>query len=175
LTAEQVAVLAAPVGRKKAIQRVKELRVERWRSYREEAEQEWKTLNKDPEFMFGLALYIGEGDKANSRIRLTNTNPVILKRFQRWVIQLGVEASRLTCATHIHENDSEPDTMKFWSDFLNIAKSKIYVYQKAPPVSSKGLRKNKHPYGIGSIYTHDTKLAQKIKTWARLALEEDLK
>ena len=58
---------------------LRERRKARWKLYTEEAESEWSDFHQNPRFMFGLALYAGEGDKTGHYVGMSNSDPRILR------------------------------------------------------------------------------------------------
>lgn len=75
-------------------------------------------------FLFGLALYWGEGGKTDRyRISLANTDPSILKFFTMWSKSLGLDLNDARVKLHLYSNMNKNQEVDFWSQELNIPKA----------------------------------------------------
>ena len=71
--------------------------------------------------MLGIAIYMGEGSKTKHVIRVTNSNPLILKLAKRWFREsLGVPNINFKIYVHIHPDMNQSEIVKYWSDLLNV-------------------------------------------------------
>ncbi len=87
----------------------------RWAEYQREAEEEYATLSQDPEFMFGLALYIGEGSKTSgNQLCLTNCDPRVIQKGFKFFGKIGVTRASMRCAIQIHPGLSRETAEVFW-------------------------------------------------------------
>jgi transcriptional regulator with XRE-family HTH domain len=95
LTEEQIAALACKfrAGRERFIHKMRVRRDTRWAAYHREAEEEYLTLSQDPVFMFGLALYIGEGTRRSRMICVSRT--ATRASFKRLWISFSRSASQM--------------------------------------------------------------------------------
>src|SRR3989344_3481924 len=80
--------LAYPEKLKRLIYAVKQKHAILHESYRKEAHDEFTILKKDHLFIAGVMLYWGEGDKKveNSQVRLSNSEPGMIKVFYLFLI-----------------------------------------------------------------------------------------
>lgn len=76
----------------------------------------------DREFLIaGLFLYWAEGSKTkNSSIGLTNTNPMMLVLFIRWLKFFNIPSSRLKIHLHLYSDMNIKKQVYFWSKTLNV-------------------------------------------------------
>lgn len=88
---------------KKAIEVVKKNKVDRWASYRVEAEREYEVLKNDPSFMFGLALYIGEGTKFGGQPAITNADVKVIRKAMEFFEKIGINQDDFRIHIQIHE------------------------------------------------------------------------
>ncbi len=81
----------------------------------------------DREFLIaGLFLYWAEGSKTKTfSIGLTNTNPVMLIIFIRWLKFFNVSKSKLKVHLHLYSDMNIKKQINFWSKTLNIPVSQF--------------------------------------------------
>src|SRR3989304_3955929 len=73
---QRVAIYTRTCNHQKASSGARSARLDRWHTFYEEADRTWGKLRQNPEFMFGLALYAGEGDKARANSAgISNCDP----------------------------------------------------------------------------------------------------
>ena len=136
-----------------------------------EAEVEYATLSRDPTFMYGLALYVGEGAKTSrGRILLSNCDPRVLRKFVRFMELLGVRADDLRIRIYLHPHRSEGEALGFWSREIGLPVTRFGRTATAVSSASKGLKADKQPYGTCSVYYDSMELWLKMKTWMTLSL-----
>ncbi len=105
LTDEQIAQIENKIsaGREKFSRNERKRRDIRWGEYRLEAEEEYELLASNPQFMFGLALYIGEGSKTNQNgLCPSNCDPRVISSGLRFFETIGIPDSSVRCAIHLH-------------------------------------------------------------------------
>src|SRR3989338_4248236 len=72
---------------------------ERWfqwhKKYENEAIEEFTNLKNKPLFISGLMLYWGEGTKRGHAMRLSNSEPEMIKIFRLFLILIGVPKERI--------------------------------------------------------------------------------
>lgn len=89
---------------------------EGWEIKRQLLRNAYKPPMNDPEFMLGLGIYLGEGTKFKpSRVAMSNTDPVILRIYKKWIEKFfAVDFGRWTATVHYHEDKDENDIRAFW-------------------------------------------------------------
>jgi hypothetical protein len=147
-------------------------RKKRWEIARAEAEVEWATLSSDPGFMFGLGLYIGEGDKQkDSTLGVSNCDPEVIRMGLAFFSRLGVPKDRVRLNLNMNyllEPRAE-EAMEFWSRETGVP---IEQFRQTVFDRRKGRGKsNRNPWPNGCCHArvNDTLLKQKMKRWVELA------
>lgn len=154
------------------------LQKEKWEQWREKArqyaEKEFPDLKKSYLFLAGLILYWGEGDSKmeNSIVRLSNTDPEMIKiffLFLRNICQIPQNKIKITLI--LYPDLKESQCKNFWTKNMGISKKQFYKTQ---------FIKGKHPtkrllYGICNIYVSSRELKEKIFTWLKLYRQELLR
>ena len=149
-----------------------EKRRARWREFVEEAEREWQVFSSQPDFMFGLALYVGEGNKAGrERISICNCEPAVLRRalafFERY---LAADRNRVRAHVHLHVEGDAGAAERFWQSELGLPAEQFYRTSRVTTRSSKALKRELRPHGTCHVTVYSTALKQKLNRWMELAL-----
>lgn len=82
-------------------------------------------------FIAGLMLYAAEGDKkAKADIAFTNTDPVLILFFVRWIVRfLGFPKTKLRIQLHLYENMDIQAEERFWLRELGLSKKQLWQSQ----------------------------------------------
>ena len=160
----------AEEARKLGIETIKRNRVIRWERYHKEAENEYAELSKDPRFMFGLALYAGEGSKTGNNPVITNSNSGIVRSGIKFFLQCGIRKEDLRVTVTIYDNMNVENAVNYWEKFLGIPRNQFY---RTTILKSRTVhhRCNKLENGICRVQVNSMAFMQKILCWMRLALE----
>jgi transcriptional regulator with XRE-family HTH domain len=105
----------------------------------------------DREFLVaGLALYAGEGAKRDGDLIFTNTDPVMMRFFCRWLRHFfDIDKSQLRARLYLHEDLDLEAAIAFWSDVMGIPPSRFIRPHRA--VADASRRNNRHEYGCASV------------------------
>ncbi len=145
----------------------KERWVKTYKNYREAGKQEFEILKDNPLFLAAIMLYWGEGDKSPkwSRVKLTNTEPLMIRLFYLFLKDILKVPEDKICVWLLLYPDLIDDMQKnFWSRATGISlsrfKKSIYIRSRHP---TKRLS-----YGVCSIYVQSRELKEKMMTWLDL-------
>lgn len=121
-------------------------------------------LMENPLFVTGLMLYWGEGDKVlkNGLVRLSNTDPELIKTFLKFLLELmEIDIKRIRVQVILYPDLNPVTTVGYWSSFLGLP---LTHFHKSALIQGK--TKNRHSeYGICVLGVSDTKLKLRILTW----------
>ncbi len=173
LTEEQIAALACKfrAGREKFIHKMRVRRDTRWAEYHQEADEEYVLLSRDPEFMFGLALYIGEGSKTQPNgLCLSNCDPRVIQKGLQFFLQIGIPYQSLRCAVHLHPGICIETAEAYWQEVTGLPKTQFHKTSEAISQASSGKKVSLQMYGTCHIKANHTKIRQKLSRWMILAL-----
>ena len=111
----------------------------------------------------GLGLYLGEGDKSknNTSVRLSNTDPQIIKIFREFLLKICNIKKKLGYSLVLFNDCDEKKTVKFWGKHLGIKKSWLGKITKIPP-QGKGTYRKKSEFGVLTITITNKKLKNEI-------------
>lgn len=123
-------------------------------------------LNKNDILLkgLGLGLYWGEGDKSsnNTQVRISNTDPSLIKKFKEFLIKIcGVKKKKFGYSLVIFNDGNKKEAIKFWTKHLKIKRSqlgKIIII----PSQGKGTYKKKSQFGVLTITVSNKKLKEKV-------------
>jgi hypothetical protein len=150
---------------------VRDSRKRRWAAYELEADKLWPVMSKDPEFMFGLALYAGEGSKSGGALGVTNCDQRILCKAIAFYESLGVPKMGIHARYHIHDAGLIPTASAFWIQALGITPLQLKNPVVAVSRASKRIRQKSQPNGTCVVLVHNTRLLRMVLRWITLALE----
>lgn len=171
LTSEQRARLRerANDGRKLGIETVKKSRAVRWEQFRREADEEYARWSQSPMFMFGLALYAGEGSKTGHSPAMTNSNPGIVKHGVEFFRLCGVDKRDMRVMVTLYDDMDADAAVRYWSQFLDIPRNQFY---RTTVLKTRVVHRrcNKLEYGICRVGFCSIAVMQKILRWIELAL-----
>jgi len=118
-------------------------------------------------FITGIMLYWGEGDKnfKNGAIRITNTDPTMIKIFKQFLLDIfNYEETKIRAWLLLYPDLNIKECLKYWNantdiPLINFTKSTII-----------GRRHKTHrlPYGVCTISITNKYLKKKILTWIDL-------
>jgi len=139
--------------------------------YRNEAEEAYATLSRDAQFMFGLALYIGEGSKGElSALIVTNWDSRVIVKAIEFFRRLGVPKERMRCKIMLHPSQDARAAERYWSEETGIPLTQFgNTYQAISP-GSRGKRGQKWPHGGCQLSVSSVELRYKMNRWMELAL-----
>jgi len=135
----------------------------------QEATSEWGLLRTNPVFIFGLALYVGEGTKGPWSPGITNCDPRVLRSVLRFYDLIGVDKTRLRVSLQVHHSTQIESAQLFWSRELD-----IHISQFTKPFIRKAQttkRHNDQKHGTCHVRLHDVRIMLRITKWMQLALE----
>lgn len=142
-------------------------RIERTEQIRKEARIDIGKLSKRDKFIAGIALYAGEGDKADGGVGFSNADPKLIKFMMDWFRQFHkIPESKFRGAIWLHEGLDEAKAKEFWSEITGIPLSQFRkTYIAKVKKDSKKIRKNIHQYGVFAIRFSDSTIHRRIIGW----------
>jgi len=118
-----------------------------------EATKEVGTVSLRDLFMLGIGLYLGEGSKSHEEVRITNTDPTIIKLGIRWLKEFGgVRREHLRVAVHGYPDHDINELVNFWSKELHIPVKQFIKTQIDTRPNKSTLKRRKLPYGTAHVY-----------------------
>ncbi len=153
--------------RKRAVERYRETmklkREKRYQRYYDEQKTKWLPLTNREDFIAGLFLYWGEGNKASRHtVSVNNTDPAVVKFYLYWLRKsLNVHISKVKVQVHLYSDMDINKELKFWANELKIRRNqfmKPYVKKtKRTDIDQKGFG-----HGTCAVVVHNTILKENI-------------
>jgi len=173
LTPEQKATLAANCNCGAANEKRREEKRLRWAGYHREAEKLWPVYSVNPSFMFGLALYVGEGGKTEPhRLKVANCDVAVLVKVLGFFGQCGADLSRVKAHIITHDGRCVAAAERYWASALNLPPSRFTKTTVAVSKASRRKKGNVQPFGTCAVGVGDTRARQKVERWMQLALAQ---
>ncbi|MFZ3069363.1 MAG: hypothetical protein WA052_03575 [Microgenomates group bacterium] len=72
-------------------------------------------------WLFGIGLYLGEGTKMIESVRITNSDPRVIKIAVKWFVEvIGLTMNNLSLALHSYPDNNIDKDMEYWSSVSGI-------------------------------------------------------
>ncbi|MBU1110357.1 hypothetical protein KKB83_01970 [Patescibacteria group bacterium] len=157
----------AEKGRFIGAKRQQAARIARTKKLLEKGKGEVGKLSKRDRFIAGTGLYLGDGNKTDSQVGFSNSNPKIISFMIRWFREFcEIPEEKLRGQIWIHDNQNEKHARLFWSNLTNIPLcqfKKSYIAKNK--INSKKIRKNLHKHGVLSVRVSNVAIQRKILGW----------
>ncbi len=109
------------------------------------------SLSKRDIFMLGIGLYIGEGSKTQSIIRVVNSDVRVINLFIKWLTSFGYPKNNLAIRLHLYPDSNIVEAESYWSLKTGLPPSQ---FQKAC-IDRRSLKNRKrsgtHLYGTAHV------------------------
>jgi hypothetical protein len=148
-----------PAGPKHPMRVKKEQQIERCR---QEAERGAASLTLDQFFVWGIALYHGEGAKTErSTLSFANTSGTIIAGYVRWLRTFfDIDEQRLRARLYLHVGLDEAAAMAYWSDLTAIP---LTQFGKTYRAELRGeFKQTKHVFGCLTVRYADRELQRRV-------------
>lgn len=133
-------------------------------TYRNQAKRSFKRYFNDTLFVAGLMLYWGEGDSKveNGNIRITNSDPMVLRFFLAFInTYLNEISSKVKMSLLLYPDLHDTKCRRFWSQNVGIPLDKFIKTQYIEGRSNKRTL----PYGAGFLYVQNKACKYKLLEW----------
>ena len=108
-------------------------------------------LSEDAFLAAGVALYAGEGSKADGKVVFANTDAHMVRLFCAWLRHFFVvDESRLRARVYLHQGLDLGATEQYWSSVTGIPTDQFRASYRAMPDPS--IRHTKHEHGCVYMY-----------------------
>jgi hypothetical protein len=103
--------------------------------------------------LFALALYAGEGSKADGSVVFANSDPVLIKVFVTWLRRhFELDETRFRVKIYLHADLDLDAAVDFWISVIGVPRSQFNKPYRAAVDETK--RTNRHVNGCASIVYH---------------------
>jgi transcriptional regulator with XRE-family HTH domain len=117
-------------------------------------------------FLKGCMLYWAEGSKDKNSVIFSNSDVdmnILFVSFLRESFDVPNDKIKIAINCYLNNDLTQEEVEDYWLSKLELTKGCLNktIINKLPS-SSKGYKKNKHPYGICKIIIHNTEILQNI-------------
>ncbi len=130
-------------------------------------------------FIFGVGLYLGEGCKTNSQVRMINSDPRVIQTTIAWFRMLGVEKNQFKLRLHLYPDSNIKQSLQFWSHTTSIPVSQFQKHQIDNRIDKKAKNRRKLPFGTAQLTVqsggrkeYGVLFFRKIQLWNEVVLSE---
>lgn len=150
-----------------AAENKKRLRIMETQTIYKESAKQIGSINLREKFIAGISLYAGEGDKTDSQVGFSNSNPDLIKFMMWWFRKFcKISEDKYRGSLWLHQGLDEKKAKIFWANIIGIPLSqfnKTYIAKNKP--YSKKIRKNIHKYGVFAIRFSNAIIHRRIMGW----------
>lgn len=115
------------------------------------AEKSIGILSRRDHFMFGLAIYLGEGSKVGNYVRISNSDPRIIKFSINWFkTHFGVDESSFRIRIHMYPDNNEEEVINYWMKNVSL-KREAFFGSNIDYRAKKKNRAGSLPYGTAHL------------------------
>lgn len=132
---------------------------------RAKAREEVTSLSKNEFHIAGIMLYWAEGSKSKNEVRLSNSDPSLIRFMMRWFRECcKVPENQFRASIHYHAGQDELAIRKYWARITDIPLNHFYKSFCKPP--GTGHRKHILHYGTMQIrMLRSGDLFHRITSW----------
>ncbi len=126
-------------------------------------------LSEDAFFAAGVALYAGEGAKADGSVKFANTDPLMIGFFCAWLRKFfAIDEARLRMHVYLHEGLDLEAAESYWSAIAAIPRAQFTKSYRA--VADASIRHNKHEHGCAYVVYSCTPTHRRVMGCVRALL-----
>jgi len=112
-----------------------------------------KISNRDL-FLLGVGLYLGDGEKTYENIRITNSDPKIIKIAMRWFQEIcGFKMKNFIPSVHLYPDNDIEESLNYWARITGIPKKQFNKTQIDRRSNKSERKKRKLPHGTFHLKT----------------------
>lgn len=112
-----------------------------------EAKENIVSFSKRDLFMFGLGLYLGEGNKTHDLVRIVNSDPRVIKIAIAWFRSLGVSDTQFVCRLHLYPDSDLKACLQFWQKETTIPRGQFFKPHIDRRTNKKTIKRGRLPHG----------------------------
>ncbi len=156
-------------GPQKRRQPLRERRLQEIADLNREGVERLGILREQAFLAAGIALYAGEGSKADGEVNFANSDPEMVRFFCSWLRRFfEIDETRLRVRVYLHLGLDLETVEEFWSELTQVPRSQFRKAYRAEPDPS--IRQNKHEFGCVYVRYTCSKTHRRIMGLVRALL-----
>ncbi len=140
---------------------------------KEIARKDINNLTKRDLFMLGIGIYIGEGSKTHDIVRVSNSNPAIIRFMVVWFQKIcGLDIKNLSIRLHVYPDNDLKECEQFWVRETGISTAQFLKPYIDVRINKKKSNGRKLSFGTAHLSIRSNgndefgvKLSRKICAW----------
>lgn len=156
-------------AQKKALERQKKRK-----QIKDRAKKQIKHLALKNLWLIGSVLYLAEGGKKIKEVKITNSDPRIIKLVINWLTKVcHVNFDDIQATIHIYPDNNEVKSIKYWSLISGVPRSQFQKTQIDTRIKKSTYKHGSLPYGTLHLRVKKSnELYYKIMGWSEGILEK---
>jgi len=128
------------------------LRVQEIQALKKQGVKEIGTLSQRDLWMVGLGLYIGEGAKTTEILRVSNSDPAVIRLSIKWLRDVfKLKDENFAIRLHLYPDNDIGESLHYWQEITGLGKANFRRSSIDKRVDKKTSRSGKLPYGTAHI------------------------
>lgn len=128
------------------------LRVQETQMLKELGTTEVGRLTKRDLWMLGLGLYIGEGAKTTEWLRISNSDPAVIRLSIKWFKEVfGLTNENFSIRLHLYPDNKLDQCQRYWQDITGLSKNNFRRPSIDKRTNKQASRAGKLPYGTAHV------------------------
>ncbi len=127
-------------------------RVQEIQTLKQQGIEEIGKISKRDLWMLGLGLYIGEGAKTTEIIRISNSNPHVIRLSIRWLEEVfGLTSENFSVRLHLYPDSEVDRCQRYWQDVTGLDKDNFRKPNIDKRTNKQASNSGKLPYGTAHV------------------------
>ena len=115
-----------------------------------------------------IGIYMGEGNKVAPAVRVTNTDPMIIRIFRKFLLEnCGLKQTKIHYSLICFQDSNLVTVRRYWSEQLEVKDTLFGKITQIPP-QGKGTYRKKSLFGVCTLHVSNVKL----KSWIMKEIKE---
>ena len=140
-----------------------------YKEAKDEAISEYKAFSRNPLFIAGIMIYLGEGDKLSKyRCGISNTEPRMLNIFSRFLQEIGrIDRRKIKVWILLYPDLDDITCRKYWAEASGLSEAN---FSKSITIKGKSAIRRLN-YGVCNMAVYNRYFKEKMLTWLQLTSE----
>lgn len=155
-------------------------RLEEIKALQIEGERELGTLSQRDLWLLGIGVYIGEGAKSTESIRISNSDPAVIRLAIRWLREIcDMSDDNFSVRIHLYPDCNEQNALLYWQKVTGLSADNFRKSIIDQRTNKRSDSQGKLKYGTAHVsivsrgdITKGVKLFRKLNGWMSGALRQ---
>jgi transcriptional regulator with XRE-family HTH domain len=127
-------------------------RVDEIQTLRQQGISEIGELTERDLWLLGLGIYIGEGSKTMERVRISNSDPAVIRLCIRWLKEVGnLSNKNFSIRIHLYPDNDVDESIRYWQNITGLRRSNFQNVTIDRRINKQLSHLGKLPYGTAHL------------------------